>query len=260
MTLRRVFNNAVGIIANRRNNRELSRPGSYHRADEFTVFKSGFAQLDRAIGIGGLPAGQVVELIGQDSAGGVSVAAKIAAKFQRKQHAVTILDAVGGFDLAHTVRCGLVAPELLYQQPKNALALVHLMETAASTKGLVIVYLGFIPSTFVTVPTPSLFSLMRRLYKITHQADAVCLYLTLMSGDDPFTLANYLPGFPLSDVADVRLWVQDEGWIRRDEQIGGYRGNITVIQNALAPSGKGANIRIPFVDPEILRLSDELGF
>ncbi len=59
---------------------------------------------------------------------------------------------------------------------------------------------------------------------------------------------------------DRRLWVQDEGWIRKGGEISGYRGNITVIKNNLGANGKGTNIRIPFIDPEMMRLSDELGF
>jgi hypothetical protein len=86
------------------------------------------------------------------------------------------------------------------------------------------------------------------------------LYLTTPEEVDPFIHTNYPPGFPLSEVADIRLWVQDEGWIKRKQQISGYRGNVTVIKNRLAPRGKGANLRIPFVDPGMVLLTEEFGF
>jgi len=260
MALKRVFHSAAGLITGRwrQSNRYIGR--SEHLLVDVTTAKSGFVQLDRAIGIGGLPQGRLIELIGPDTGGGLSIVAKIAAKFQRRQRPVAILDAIGQFELAHAVRCGLVAPELLLRVPQNALELVYLTETAARQRGLIIIYLGFIPRTFASVPEEALASLLKRLSWITSHSEAVFLYVTLLEDVDPFIHTNYLPGFPLNDVADIRLWVQDEGWIRKEEQIGGYRGNITVVKNTLAASGKGANIRIPFVDLEITRLADELGF
>jgi hypothetical protein len=213
------------------------------------------------LGIGGLPQGCITELIGPEMQGSLSIAAKIAAKFQRKQAPVTIIDMAGSFDLAHATRCGLIAPELLTFRPHNAYELVSQMERAVRQGGFVLLNLGFVPDTFGrSAPAASLASLLYRLRQIIRSTESVFLCLTVPQEIDPFIHTNYLPGFPLNEVAEVRLWVQDEGWIKRNGQIGGYRGNVTVIKNTLGPSGKGANLRVPFVDPEMERLAEELGF
>ncbi|MEM7031121.1 MAG: hypothetical protein AAF629_16280 [Chloroflexota bacterium] len=260
--IRQVFHSATDILIGRRRlpdrYTELYQPPV--TALTAKTIKSGFTQLDKAIGIGGLPQRSLIEIIGPKPGGILSIASKIGAKFQRKQLPVSIIDAVGTVELAHAVRCGLVAPELLLRLPQNALELIHLVQAASKEDGLVIVYLGFIPETFAGVPAENIASLFKRLHWLTNHSESVFLFITLLEHADPFIHTNYVPGFQLNDAANVRIWVQDEGWIRKHDQINGYRGNITVIKNDYAMSGKGANIRIPFVDPEIMRLSDELGF
>jgi hypothetical protein len=223
--------------------------------------KTGFSQLDRAMETGGLPQSCITELIGPELQGILSIAAKIAAKIQRKQVPVMIIDMAGSFDLVHAERCGLIAPDLFTYRPRNAYELVNQLERGTRQGGLILLNLGFVPETFgKSAPAASLASLLYRLRQITRSSESVVLCLTLPQDLDPFIHTNYLPGFPLNEVADIRLWVQDEGWIRRNGQISGYRGNVTVIKNALGADGKGANLRVPFVDPELERLAEELGF
>jgi len=103
-------------------------------------------------------------------------------------------------------------------------------------------------------------SLLHRLRRITFRSESAFLYLTTPKEVDPFIHTNYPSGFPLNEVADLRFWIQDEGWIKRKQMISGYKGSVTVIKNRFALGGKGANLRIPFVDPTAARLSEELGF
>jgi hypothetical protein len=261
MALRRVFENATGLFRGR-----WWQPGNplsprVSLSGEVPAMKTGFAQLDRALGTGGLPQGCLTELIGPELSGVLSIAAKIGAKFQRKQLPVTIMDMAGSFELDHATRCGLIAPELFTYQPRTAYELISQMERATRQEGLILLNLGFVPETFGReAPAASLASLLYRLRQIIRNSKSATLCLTLPQDMDPFIHTNYLPGFPLNEVAEVRLWVQDEGWIKRRGEISGYRGNVTVVKNTLGPSGKGANLRIPFVDPALERLTEELGF
>jgi hypothetical protein len=260
MALKRVFQNAAGVLSGRWWESGWLRGRRGVPDGELVVVKSGLAQLDRAMGTGGLPQGHITELIGPDTGGSLSVMAKIAAKCQRKQLAVTIFDVAGQVDFEHLIRCGLVAPDLLCICPNNALDLVHQLQLAAKEEGLVVLNLGFIPATFDAIPAAALRNLMGRLRQIVRAAAATFLCVTTPEEINPLIHTNYLPEFPLNEVAAIRLWVQDEGWIRKNGDVGGYRGNITVIKNLLAESGKGANVRVPFINPEIGRLSEELGF
>jgi len=216
--------------------------------------------LDRAMGLKGLPQGFITELIGPEGLGGISLAARIAAKAQRRQYDVMIIDMPATFDPDHASICGLAAPELLRYLPQTAFELIDLLEQTASEPGLVILNLGFVPQTFASATPGVLNALLHRIYQITNKSERAIFVVTVMEKDDPFIHLNYPPGFPLNTVADIRLWLQDEGWSKRKGQINGYRGNVTVIQNRLAPTGKGAVLRIPFNDPQALEMEADLGF
>lgn len=260
MAIKNVFHSATGAILAPWRQLGNAIDNVTNASREISVIKSGFSHLDRAIGIGGMPQGRLIELIGPDTGGMMAIAAKLAAKFQRKQLPVTILDAAGQFDAVLAARCGLAAPDLLIMRPRDGLELIHLVESSAQQAGLIVIYLGFVPNTFGAIPPAKLASLLKRLQWITNRSKSVFLYVTQLEDVDPFIHTNYVSGFPLNDIADVRLWVQDEGWMRKGDQVGGYRGNITVIKNMLSASGKGVNIRIPFIDPDIVRMEEEFGF
>jgi hypothetical protein len=91
--------------------------------------------------------------------------------------------------------------------------------------------------------------LLGRLRDIVRQSNSVFLFLTATQKNDPFSSLNYPVGFPLSELADVRVWLQDESWTHQDGLATAYKASLTVIKNNLASAGKGANIRITFSNP-----------
>jgi hypothetical protein len=222
----------------------------YHRAPVANVdtLSTGLRSLDKTLGIGGLPCGQITELIGPGkmplSDGVHCVAAKIGANVQRKQHLVTIIDMALNFDPWQAERCGLMTPHLLLSRPDTLLAALTTLESAARNQGLVIVNMGVVPNLFDHVETDSLKTLLRRLHAIIRQSESVFLFLTHPLADNAFTHNNYPAGFPLADLADVRLWVQNESWTNKDGFATAYKASIAVIKNRLAAAGVGADIRI----------------
>jgi hypothetical protein len=72
----------------------------------------------------------------------------------------------------------------------------------------------------------------------------VFLFLTNPVDNNAFAPANYPPGFPLADLADIRLWVQSESWTNKDGFATAYKASIAVIKNRLAAVGTGTDIRI----------------
>ena len=76
MALKRVFHHATGLLVGRWR-QVLAAPAS--SPVEAPVLKTGFSQLDRALGVGGLPQGCLTEMSSGDGKGALSVAARIAA-------------------------------------------------------------------------------------------------------------------------------------------------------------------------------------
>jgi hypothetical protein len=209
---------------------------------------TGIRSLDKAVGIGGLPQGQITELVGpvnSSSGNGTTlVAARIAAKAQHQQQTVVILDMTRSFDPWQAQRCGLVAPQLLLTRPDTVFDALSSIEQAARSAHLVIVELGDVPALLNHINPDRLATLTGRIHQIVNGSAAVFLFSTTPAHKDPFDPKNYPPGFPLADLAAVRLWLQNESWSFADGLSTAYKASLTVIKNNLALAGKGANINI----------------
>ncbi|MBN1218700.1 MAG: hypothetical protein JXM69_07220 [Anaerolineae bacterium] len=217
-------------------------------ATNVATLSTGLRPLDKSLGIGGLPCGKITELIGPaitpPSDGVTCLAAKIGATIQRKQQMVTIIDMGRNFDPWQAERCGLIAPHLLLTRPDTVFAALTTLESAARSEGLVMVVMGTVSRLLRHADVDLLRTLLGRLRNIVRQSESVFLFVTNPLADNPFSPANYPPGFPLAELAEVRLWVQNEHWTYQDGLTTIYRASLAVVKNRLAPPGMGADIRI----------------
>ena len=253
--VKRVFESVAGILINPFSRFHLPMANTPTTIpNDLVTMTTGFRTLDNALGIGGLPYGRVTELMGpggsQASSGAINIAARIAAKVQRKQQIVSIIDLSRNFDPWQAERCGLIAPHLLLYQPESIFEALTALEMAAQHEGLMIVIFGQ-TTNLLSQASPQLRkALLGRLRCIVKPAPSVFLFLTTAETTNPFSPHNYPAGFPLTELADLRLWVQDENWTHQAGQATSYKANITVIKNNLALAGRGADIRIKFTTPD----------
>ena len=214
---------------------------------------TGFRPLDKALGVGGLPPGHLIELMAAGSTlttGGTTVvAAKIAAKVQRRQETITIIDLNHSFDPWQAERCGLVAPHLFLIRPQTIFAAITALESAARHAQLVVVVMGAVAQLLEHLDPAAQKNLLRRMLHIVKGSDSVFLFITAPQKADPFNPANYPPAFPLAEVAPIRLWLQDEKWDYHNGLSTAYKATITVIKNELALAGKSAALKIKFSAP-----------
>jgi hypothetical protein len=148
------------------------------------------------------------------------------------------------FDSWQAERCGLIAPHLLLTRPDTVLGALNTLEEVAHREGLVLMVLGVVADLLNGAEADLLKTLLGRLRGIIRQSPSAFLFITSPLEDNPFTSTNYPAGFPLAEVADIRLWVQDESWTHKDGIATAYKANLTVIKNQLAIAGTGADIRI----------------
>jgi hypothetical protein len=176
------------------------------------------------------------------------VAAGIASRIQRKQENVTIIDMGHYFDVWQAERCGLIAPHLLLFRPETVFDALTILENSYQRPGFVIVVMGNTPELFGQASPELRRILLGRLRHIVKQSGSIFLFLTAAKKNDPFSPANHPAGFPLSELADVRLWIQEETASHKNGLIATYKATLAVIRNNLAPAGKGADVRIKFTD------------
>lgn len=225
----------------------------YQPPANVAALATGLRPLDKALELGGLPHSTVIELVESGSqlagGGGAIIASRIAARVQHRQENVSIIDLSREFDPWQAERCGLAAPQLLLTRPETIFEALASLESAAKNAALVIVMMGRVPELLGHLEPYRRKTLLRRLQHIIHAAEGVCLLITSPAHKDPFDSANYPPGFPLAEVAAIRLWLQDENWTYHDGLATAYKTGITVIKNELATPGRGANIRVKLASP-----------
>jgi hypothetical protein len=249
--VKQAFESVAGLFIQRFGPRQLPATPNYSpHQKETSILSTGFRNLDRAVGLGGLPCGRVTELMrpGTAEASGniTHIAAGIAAKVQRKQQNVVIIDMAHSFDLWHAERCGLIAPHLLLSRPETVLDALTSLENAIHREGLIIVVMGRTPGLFNEASPELRRTLIGRIRNIVRQSNSVFLFLTIAQKNDPFSSINHPAGFPLSELADVRIWVQEDDLTPRQGLAAAYKATLAVIKNELALAGKGADIRIKF--------------
>jgi recombination protein RecA len=244
---RQIIENVAGFLTGRLARPALPAAFNFRPAAEVVTLPTGFRALDKALGVGGLPLGKITELMGAEveaSSGALLLAAGIAAKAQRKQQIVTIIDLSHQFDPWLAERCGLMAPHLLLTRPETAFAALTTLEGVAAREGLVLVVMGLVADLFSQSERTLLHTLLGRLRAIIRQSNSAFLFVTSPSEDTPFSPANYPAGFPLAEIANIRLWIQEDTWTHQHGIATAYKASLAVIKNEWAVAGAGADIRI----------------
>lgn len=244
---RQVIQSVAGLFAGRLSRPSLPLAFNFRPAKDVLTLPTGFRPLDNALGIGGLPQGKITELMSTEafaSSGALLLGAGIAAKMQRKQRVVTIIDLTHQFDPWQAERCGLIAPQLLLTRPTTIFEALTTLESVADRDGLVVVVLGVVTDLLGNAEPELCRSLLGRLRAIIRSSASAFLFITSPIEDDPFSPNNYPPGFPLAEIADIRLWIQTEAWTQQNSITTAYKASVAVIKNGWAVAGTGADIRI----------------
>jgi recombination protein RecA len=84
---------------------------------EVPVISTGSLALDKALGIGGLPRGRIVEIYGPESSGKTTLALHGVAEAQKKGGIAAFIDAEHALDITYAKNLGVNCDELLVSQP-----------------------------------------------------------------------------------------------------------------------------------------------
>lgn len=83
------------------------------------VIPTGSIYLDKALGVGGIPLGRIVELFGKESSGKSTLALNIVRECQKLGKLVAYLDSEHGFDVAYAEKIGVNLEDLIFSQPDS---------------------------------------------------------------------------------------------------------------------------------------------
>jgi len=95
------------------------------------VIPTGIYSLDKALGVGGVPKGRMIEVFGPESGGKTTLALYVVAEAQRRGDIVAFVDAEHSLDLKLAKILGVKTEELLISQPDSGEEALEMVEHLA---------------------------------------------------------------------------------------------------------------------------------
>ena len=111
---------ALGQIDRQFGSGSVVRLGESRTQDKIPAISTGSISLDIALGVGGIPRGRVIEVLGPESTGKSTLSYHVMAEAQRSEGEVAYIDAEHALDPGYASRCGVDIEHLLVSQPDSA--------------------------------------------------------------------------------------------------------------------------------------------
>lgn len=237
----------VAAIQRRWGPEALRRLGQSAPAAQIPHIPTGFPDLDKALGIGGIPRGRITEILGVPTSGMATLALKILASAQAEQDMAVYMDPGYTFDPDYAARCGVTPEKLLLVRPHTGSEALEILHTLIASRGTGVLVFDSISHLMAEVYGPqAISSTLRRLTDTLARSPCALVFLTPLYFGDATSSDNYPSGFALPHYAAVRLLIEKEQWIRKRRDVRGYRARVTVLKNKLGSPGKSVSIAITF--------------
>jgi len=102
---------------------------------EVEAISTGCLSLDRALGVGGIPKGRVIEVFGQEMSGKSTLTLHIIAEAQKRGGTAAFVDAEHALDPEYAKRIGVNINDLLISQPDTGEQALEIVETLVRSNG-----------------------------------------------------------------------------------------------------------------------------
>jgi recombination protein RecA len=219
---------------------------------DIDVIPTGNILIDRALGVGGVPRGRVVEIFGPESSGKTTLTLTIIAQAQKRGGLAAFIDVEHALDPQYARKLGVNLDELLVSQPSSGEEALRICETLIRSNALDVVVLdsvaalvtkqeleGEIGDSTVGAQARLMSAALRKLTALISKSRTTCIFtnqirekIGVMFGNPETTPG----GKALKFYASVRMDIRRIGAIKQtDGTVTGNRTKIKVVKNKVAP-------------------------
>jgi recombination protein RecA len=229
----------------------IMRLGAAQIMDVETI-PTGNILIDRALGVGGLPRGRVVEIFGPESSGKTTLTLTVIAQAQKLGGLAAFIDVEHALDPLYAKKLGVKIDELLVSQPSSGEEALRICETLVRSNALDVIVLdsvaalvtkaeleGEIGDTTVGAQARLMSAALRKLTSLISKARTICIFtnqirekIGVMFGNPETTPG----GKALKFYSSVRIDIRRIGAIKQpDGTVTGNRTKVKVVKNKVAP-------------------------
>jgi len=215
------------------------------------VIPTGSLALDKALGIGGLPRGRVMEIYGPESSGKTTLALHAVAEAQKQVGIVAFIDAEHALDTAYAKRLGVDCDELLVAQPdtgEQALEIADMLVRSGAIDIIVIDSVaalvpraeieGEMGDSHMGLQARLMSQALRKLAGTISKTMTLVIFINQIRMKIGVVFGNpetTTGGNALKFYSSVRLDIRRTGAIKEGQEIVGNRTRVRVVKNKMAP-------------------------